>query len=92
MDYCIKWIIILGDKMRLSLFNENNRVLLLGEGNFSFSLGLQKHNLNIKLTSSCYESSPINNTAIENIKSLESHGLYCKTKNSIDLLIILKKK
>ncbi|KAK0179154.1 hypothetical protein PV327_007972 [Microctonus hyperodae] len=61
--------------MRLSIFNENDKVLLLGEGNFSFSASLLKHNLKIILTSTCYEPAPISETAHENIKYLKNHGV-----------------
>lgn len=62
--------------MRLSIFNENDKVLLLGEGNFSFSVSLLKHNLKIILISTCYEPASINETAHENIKYLKNHGSY----------------
>ncbi|KAK0094171.1 hypothetical protein PV326_011670 [Microctonus aethiopoides] len=61
--------------MRLSIFNENDKVLLLGEGNFSFSVSLLKHNLKIILISTCYEPVPISETAHENIKYLKNHGV-----------------
>lgn len=62
--------------MRLSIFNDNDKVLLLGEGNFSFSTSLCKHNLQIIITSTCYECSAISDEADGNVKYLENHGSY----------------
>ncbi|XP_063974995.1 ferredoxin-fold anticodon-binding domain-containing protein 1 homolog isoform X2 [Diachasmimorpha longicaudata] len=61
--------------MRLSIFHENDKILLLGEGNFSFSRSLLKHNLKIQVTSTCYESSAISGEAENNIKCLETQGV-----------------
>lgn len=59
--------------MKLSLFNENTRVLLVGEGNFSFAVTLVKHNLNVHLTATCYEKD-VHETGKKNIDILKSHG------------------
>ncbi|KAG8037398.1 hypothetical protein G9C98_005608 [Cotesia typhae] len=61
--------------MRLSIFNENDKVLLLGEGNFSFSVELFQHNLKVSLTATCYESEPISESAEKNIEYLKNNGV-----------------
>ncbi|XP_011300405.1 ferredoxin-fold anticodon-binding domain-containing protein 1 homolog isoform X2 [Fopius arisanus] len=61
--------------MRLSVFNENDEVLLLGEGNFSFTKSLRKYNLKIRITSTCYETSAINEEAQRNIEYLRTQGV-----------------
>ncbi|XP_034950603.1 mitochondrial ribosome-associated GTPase 2 [Chelonus insularis] len=61
--------------MRLSIFNEYDKVLLLGEGNFSFSVALSQYNLNIAIVATCFETLPINDLAVKNIKILEKHGV-----------------
>lgn len=60
--------------MKTSIFNKDDFVLLVGEGNFSFSVALLQHNLNIKLIASCYESSVSQEAAKKNIKYLQSNG------------------
>lgn len=62
--------------MRLSLFAENSEVLLLGEGNFSFAVTLLHHDLNIKLTATCYENSVIFDSAKRNVEYLNTRGQY----------------
>ncbi|XP_008211400.1 mitochondrial ribosome-associated GTPase 2 isoform X2 [Nasonia vitripennis] len=61
--------------MKLSLFNENAKVLLVGEGNFSFAVTLVKHNLNVRLIATCYEKD-VNETGKKNIDILKSHGIH----------------
>lgn len=61
-------------RMKISIFNKDDFVLLVGEGNFSFSVALLRHNLNIKLIATCYESSVSQETAKENIKYLQNNG------------------
>lgn len=58
--------------MKLSLFNENDKVLLVGEGNFSFAVTLAKHRVN--LVASCYEND-VQETGKKNIDILEKSGL-----------------
>ncbi|XP_033224853.1 ferredoxin-fold anticodon-binding domain-containing protein 1 homolog [Belonocnema kinseyi] len=60
--------------MRLAVFNEEDEVLLLGEGNFSFALDLFKKNLNIIITASGYETE-VNNVAKKNVEILEEKGV-----------------
>lgn len=76
MTFYLKFKNILGLKMRLSIFNDNDNVLLLGEGNFSFSVVLFQHNLTISLTATCYESDPISDSAKNNIDYLKNNGSY----------------
>ena len=64
--------------MRLSTFRENDNVLLVGEGNFSFAASLVLLNLQITITASCYESSVINENTRKNLKILSTHGQYQK--------------
>lgn len=59
--------------MRLSIFNEADDVLLLGEGNFSFAVALFRKNLNIKIIASCYEAE-IREPAENNIQFLRENG------------------
>lgn len=59
--------------MRLSVFNEEDEVLLLGEGNFSFALDLFRKNVNIIITASCYETE-VKNTAKSNVEILKEKG------------------
>ena len=59
--------------MKLSLFADKTRVLLVGEGNFSFTVTLVKHNLNVNLTATCYESN-VPETGKKNIDILERNG------------------
>jgi hypothetical protein len=59
--------------MKLSLFSKNKKVLLVGEGNFSFAVTLLKHNLDICLTASCFENN-ISETGKKNIDILKCYG------------------
>lgn len=60
--------------MKTSIFNKDDFVLLVGEGNFSFSVALLQHNLNIKFIATCYESSVSQEITKKNIKYLQSNG------------------
>ena len=59
--------------MKLSVFNEEDEVLLLGEGNFSFALSLFRNNLNIRIIASCYETE-VKNAAKSNVEILKEEG------------------
>lgn len=61
--------------MNSSLFNEEDKVLLLGEGNFSFAVALFKKNLNINIIATCYEAE-LKKTAESNVEFLRANGLY----------------
>ncbi|XP_043275218.1 ferredoxin-fold anticodon-binding domain-containing protein 1 homolog isoform X3 [Venturia canescens] len=61
--------------MKLSNFRENDKVLLLGEGNFSFAVSLMEHNLPITITASCYETSILHDSTRKNVDSLQNNGL-----------------
>ena len=65
--------------MKTSLFKENSKVLLVGEGNFSFAVTLVKKNLNINIIASCYETDNISNTGKKNIEYLKECGWYLMT-------------
>lgn len=60
--------------MKISIFNENDSVLLVGEGNFSFSVALLQHNLNINVIATCYESSANQEATKQNVEYLQSNG------------------
>lgn len=60
--------------MKLSLFENGDKVLLVGEGNFSFAVTLVKHQVNINLTATCYEND-IRETGKKNIEFLQKNGL-----------------
>ena len=60
--------------MKLSLFKENSKVLLVGEGNFSFAVTLVRKELNVFLTASCYENEITQNTGKKNIEFLKESG------------------
>lgn len=62
--------------MRLSIFRENDRVLLVGEGNFSFAASLVEHNLPVAVTASCYESSATSEIARHNADVVKRNGQY----------------
>lgn len=62
--------------MKLSAFSENDSVLLLGEGNFSFSVALLQVNLKINITATCYESSVNEDIGKKNIEYLRNNGQY----------------
>ncbi|KAK7874003.1 hypothetical protein R5R35_013414 [Gryllus longicercus] len=61
--------------MRTSLFCRDQAVLLVGEGNFSFSVALVKLKFNLKLTSCCFEKQPAYSSTEENIQFLEREGV-----------------
>ncbi|XP_011504722.1 PREDICTED: ferredoxin-fold anticodon-binding domain-containing protein 1 homolog [Ceratosolen solmsi marchali] len=60
--------------MRLSLLGKNKKILLVGEGNFSFAVTLLKYNLNIDLTASCFENN-INEISKKNTDILKRCGV-----------------
>ncbi|XP_068989953.1 ferredoxin-fold anticodon-binding domain-containing protein 1 isoform X2 [Neodiprion pinetum] len=60
--------------MRTSLFRSNEKVLLVGEGNFSFSVCLSKLDQSISLTATCYESPIVFESAKKNAEYLRNHG------------------
>lgn len=62
--------------MRLTVFDENDSVLLVGEGNFSFSVALSQLNLKINITATCYESNVSQDIGKKNIEYLISNGQY----------------
>ena len=57
------------------MFNENDSVLLVGEGNFSFSVALSQLNLKINITATCYESNVSQDIGKKNIEYLISNGV-----------------
>ena len=59
--------------MKLSLFEENKKVLLVGEGNFSFAVTLTNHKPKIQLTATCYEKNVVG-SGKKNIDILKSLG------------------
>ncbi|EGI61218.1 GTP-binding protein 5 [Acromyrmex echinatior] len=61
--------------MAMSIFNKNDSVLLVGEGNFSFSAALSRQNLNIELIATCYESGTNQEAAERNVDYLRSNGI-----------------
>ncbi|XP_018360126.1 PREDICTED: mitochondrial ribosome-associated GTPase 2 isoform X2 [Trachymyrmex cornetzi] len=61
--------------MAMSIFNKNDSVLLVGEGNFSFSAVLSRQNLNIELVATCYESGTNQEAAERNVDYLRSNGI-----------------
>ncbi|XP_014616201.1 PREDICTED: mitochondrial ribosome-associated GTPase 2 isoform X2 [Polistes canadensis] len=61
--------------MKPSIFNENESVLLVGEGNFSFSVALCQLNLKINLITTCFESVISHETGKKNIEYLKRHGI-----------------
>lgn len=58
----------------MSIFSKNDSVLLVGEGNFSFSAALSRQNLNIELIATCYEPSASQEAAERNIDYLQNNG------------------
>lgn len=59
------------------MFNKSDRVLLLGEGNFSFSVELFHRDLNINITATCYETrSNVQDLGKKNIEYLQNNGWY----------------
>ncbi|OAD58005.1 GTP-binding protein 5 [Eufriesea mexicana] len=61
--------------MKLTIFSENDRVLLVGEGNFSFSVALFDLNLKINITTTCYEAEVNQVIAERNIQYLKNNGV-----------------
>ncbi|CAK9807200.1 Mitochondrial ribosome-associated GTPase 2 [Anthophora plagiata] len=61
--------------MKLTVFNENDRVLLVGEGNFSFSVALFQLNLKIHITATCYETNITQDLGKKNIEYLKNNGV-----------------
>ncbi|CAL7939434.1 unnamed protein product [Xylocopa violacea] len=62
--------------MKVTAFNENDRVLLVGEGNFSFSVALFRLNLKINIIATCYETSINDELGNKNIEYLKNNGIY----------------
>ncbi|XP_046736890.1 ferredoxin-fold anticodon-binding domain-containing protein 1 isoform X4 [Diprion similis] len=60
--------------MKTSLFHSNEKVLLVGEGNFSFGVCLSKLDQSISLTATCYESPIVFESAKKNAEYLRNHG------------------
>lgn len=73
--------------MKISTFYENDSVLLVGEGNFSFSVALLQHNINIKLIATCYESVVNQIAGKKNIEYLLNNGWYISI-SSISIILI----
>lgn len=61
--------------MRSDIFFSGDSVLLLGEGNFSFSVGLLNLGKEIQITATCYES-VLTDSQIENTEILKSRGKF----------------
>lgn len=61
--------------MRSDIFFSGDSVLLLGEGNFSFSVGLLNLRKEIQITATCYES-VLTDSQIENTEILKSRGKF----------------
>lgn len=68
--------------MRIEYFSKGDKVLLLGEGNFSFAVSLFEKNLNIDITATCYESSVVFDAGIKNINYLKNLGEYSSYKRN----------
>ncbi|XP_053997285.1 ferredoxin-fold anticodon-binding domain-containing protein 1 isoform X3 [Hylaeus anthracinus] len=62
--------------MKPILFNENDSVLLVGEGNFSFSVALLQLNLKINITATCYETNIYQDYRKKNIEYLINNGVH----------------
>lgn len=60
--------------MNLTVFNENDDILLVGEGNFSFSVALFHLNLKVNITATCYESNVRQDLGKKNIEYLKNNG------------------
>lgn len=58
----------------MSVFSKNDSVLLVGEGNFSFSAALSRENLNVELIATCYEPGVSQEAAERNVDYLRSNG------------------
>ncbi|KOX71747.1 GTP-binding protein 5 [Melipona quadrifasciata] len=61
--------------MKFAIFNENDSILLVGEGNFSFSVALFHLNLRINITATCYETSVNQEFGKKNIEYLKNNGV-----------------
>ncbi|XP_033343400.1 mitochondrial ribosome-associated GTPase 2 isoform X2 [Bombus vosnesenskii] len=61
--------------MKITMFNENDCILLVGEGNFSFSVALFHLNLKINITATCYEANVDQELGKKNIEYLKSNGV-----------------
>jgi hypothetical protein len=62
--------------MQPDTFLVGDTVLLVGEGNFSFAVGLVDLNLPITITASCLGSDDVIKTKEENIAYLKEKGKY----------------
>lgn len=62
--------------MKLTVFSKNDSVLLIGEGNFSFSVALLQLNLKINITATCYEANVYSAIGKKNIECLVNNGQY----------------
>lgn len=58
----------------MSIFSKNDTVLLVGEGNFSFSAALSRQISNVELVATCYESSACQEAVKSNITYLRENG------------------
>ncbi|XP_011881909.1 PREDICTED: ferredoxin-fold anticodon-binding domain-containing protein 1-like [Vollenhovia emeryi] len=58
----------------MSIFNERDSVLLVGEGNFSFAAALSRQNFNVELVATCYESA-CQGAAERNVDYLRANGI-----------------
>lgn len=63
--------------MHRDVFLIGDSVLLVGEGNFSFAVGLVDLNLPITITASCLGSDILLKSRAENITYLKQKGKYC---------------
>ncbi|XP_012144269.1 ferredoxin-fold anticodon-binding domain-containing protein 1 isoform X2 [Megachile rotundata] len=61
--------------MNPCIFDENDDVLLVGEGNFSFSVALLHLNLKINITATCYEVNINQDLGKKNIEYLTNNGI-----------------
>ncbi|XP_076172375.1 ferredoxin-fold anticodon-binding domain-containing protein 1-like [Ptiloglossa arizonensis] len=61
--------------MKLTVFSKNDSVLLIGEGNFSFSVALLQLNLKINITATCYEANVYSAIGKKNIECLVNNGV-----------------
>jgi hypothetical protein len=60
--------------MHPDIFSIGDTVLLVGEGNFSFAVGLVDLKLPITITASCLGSDILLNSRVENIAYLKQKG------------------
>ncbi|XP_067006918.1 ferredoxin-fold anticodon-binding domain-containing protein 1 isoform X1 [Anabrus simplex] len=61
--------------MRVDLFSSGDSVLLIGEGNFSFAVGLVNSQQSLNITATCFEPVVTHVNGRENIHYLESKGV-----------------